>query len=296
MNHMQIKCFLALVQTQNFTKAAEQLYISQPGLSHQIVSLERELNTQLFVRNQKAVRLTPAAKLLAKEMPALERKYEELIQRAQAVGRGHSGALTIGTLEGQWVGGGFADICCAFMQKYPSIDLQLRSGTFSDLRRWLSMGDIDIALTLKFDVADVSDLQWLSYDNDYARFAVSRRLPLGQKETISLEDIMEETLLLISPDDSRAGAALSQDFIKTSGLYPKHIRCGPNLSTIMLWIEAGLGVGIINHHSNIANNPMVRLIEEVELAEAGANSCLVWQKDCMNPAVDLFIADVSNKK
>lgn len=296
MNRMQIKCFLALAQTQNFTKAAEQLYISQPGLSHQIVSLERELNTQLFVRNQKGVRLTPAAKLLAKELPDLDRQYEDLIQRVQAVGRGHSGSLTIGTLESQWLGGGFADLCCAFVQKYPNIDLRLRSGAFSDLRRWLNQEDVDVALTLQFDIADVSDLQWKAYDNDYARFAVSRRLRLGQKEVITIEDIMEETLLLISPEDSRAGAALSGEFIKNSGLAPKHIRYAPNLSTIMLWVEAGLGIGIINHNSNIASNPMVRMIEEVELTEAGANSCLAWKKNCMNPAVELFIQMASDKK
>ena len=295
MNRMQIKCFLALAQTRNFTKAAEQLYISQPGLSHQIVSLERELNTQLFVRNQKAVQLTPAAKLLAKELPALDRAYEELIGRVQAVGRGHSGSLTVGTLESQWLGGHFADLCCAFAQKYPDIDLQLRSGAFSDVRRWLSTGEVDVALTLRFDIADAADLQWLAFDDDYARFAVSRRLPLGQKEHITLEDLMEETLLLISPDDSRAGAALSRDFIKSSNLTPKQIRYAPNLSTVMLWIEAGLGVGIINQHSSIAGNPMVRVIEEVALEEAGANACFAWKKDCVNPAVDMFIRAVCDK-
>ena len=295
MNHMQVKCFLALAQTQNFTKAAEQLYISQPGLSHQIVSLERELNTQLFVRNQKAVHLTPAAKLLAKELPNLDKEYEDLIQRVQAVGRGHSGSLTIGTLESQWLGGKFADLCCAFVQKYPNIDLQLRSGAFSDIRRWLSRGEVDIGLTLQFDVADISDLQWFPFDDDYARFAVSRRLPLGQKEHITWEDVMEETLLLISPDDSRAGASLSSDLLKNRNLSPKHIRYAPNLSTVMLWIEAGLGVGIINQHSNIASNPMIRVIEEVVLDEAGANACFAWQKGCVNPAVELFIEAASNK-
>ena len=295
MNHMQVKCFLALAQTQNFTKAAEQLYISQPGLSHQIVSLERELNTQLFVRNQKAVHLTPAAKLLAKELPNLDKEYEDLIQRVQAVGRGHSGSLTIGTLESQWLGGKFADLCCAFVQKYPNIDLQLRSGAFSDIRRWLSRGEVDIGLTLQFDVADVSDLQWFSFDDDYARFAVSRRLPLGKKEHITWEDVMEETLLLISPDDSRAGASLSSNLLKNRNLSPKHIRYAPNLSTVMLWIEAGLGVGIINQHSNIASNPMIRVIEEVVLDEAGANACFAWQKGCVNPAVELFIEAASNK-
>ena len=59
MNTTQIKCFLALAETLNYTRAAARLYLSQPGLSRQINSIEQELNTQLFIRNQRNVRLTP---------------------------------------------------------------------------------------------------------------------------------------------------------------------------------------------------------------------------------------------
>ena len=88
---------------------------------------------------------------------------------------------------------------------------------------------------------------------------------------------------------------MSRDFIKSSNLTPKQIRYAPNLSTVMLWIEAGLGVGIINQHSSIAGNPMIRVIEEVALEEAGANACFAWKKDCVNPAVDMFIRAVCDK-
>jgi hypothetical protein len=47
--------------------------------------------------------------------------------------------------------------------------------------------------------------------------------------------------------------------------------------------------------SNIASNPMVRVIEEVALDEAGANACFAWKKDCVNPAVELFIQAASDK-
>ena len=68
MNTTQIKCFLALAETLNFTKAAARLYMSQPGLSRQISSLEQELNTQLFIRGSKGVTTTPAGALLAREL------------------------------------------------------------------------------------------------------------------------------------------------------------------------------------------------------------------------------------
>lgn len=57
----QIKYFITTAKCLNFTKAASQLYITQPALSRQIAAIEAELNMQLFVRNNRTVKLTPAA-------------------------------------------------------------------------------------------------------------------------------------------------------------------------------------------------------------------------------------------
>ena len=103
MNTTQIKCFLALSETLNFTKAAARLYLSQPALSRQIATLEQELNTLLLIRDSKNVRLTPAGALLAEELSGLNTALEDLISRTKAMGMGYSGSLTIGVLEGQWM-------------------------------------------------------------------------------------------------------------------------------------------------------------------------------------------------
>lgn len=294
MNTTQIKCFLALADTLNFTKAAEQLYMSQPGLSRQIVSLERDLNTQLFIRDQKSVRLTPAAALLAQELGGIEAAYENLIARVQSVGMGYSGSLTLGVLEGQWIGDEFADFCSRFMEAYPNIDFQIQQGSFSDLRRKLLSGEIDVAMTVRFDVADMEGIVTRQYDSDHAVFAVSRRLPLGQKEHITFDDMLEGTFILISPEDSRTGTELTLEHFRKIGRSPRRIRYAPNLSTMMLWIEAGMGVGVINHQSSIAGNPSIRLITEVPLQEASA--CVVWKKENLNPAIALFDQALANRE
>ena len=79
MNRMQIKCFLALAQTLNFTKAAQQLYISQPGLSHQISSFERELNTQLIRRTTKKFEVTINGQQLYEYAVALLRLQQSIL-------------------------------------------------------------------------------------------------------------------------------------------------------------------------------------------------------------------------
>lgn len=61
MNSVQLECFIAVAQTLNFSKAAKKLHISQPAISHQISSLESELNVSLFSRTNKNVELTHSA-------------------------------------------------------------------------------------------------------------------------------------------------------------------------------------------------------------------------------------------
>ncbi len=286
MNTAQINCFLTLCDTLNFTKAAERLYLSQPGLSRQISALEGELNTQLFIRDQKSVRLTPAGALLAKHLPVIRQDLDQLLEQVRSVGMGYNGALTLGVLEGQWVGDDFADFCRFFMDSYPNIDFQIRQGSFGDLRRALASGGIDVAMTIQFDVAGLENTVCRLYDRDSAVFAVSRRLPLGQQEVITFEDMLDNTFLLIDPADSPVGTELTLEQFRLMGRSPRRIRYAPNLSTMMLWIEAGLGIGVINHQSSIAANPSIRLIHEVPLKEASA--CVVWNKDNLNPAIALF--------
>lgn len=287
MNSTQIKCFLALSETLNFTKAASRLYLTQPALSRQIVTLEQELNTLLLIRDSKNVRLTPAGTLLANELGEIYTSLEALISRVQTVGMGYSGMLTVGVLEGQWMGDTLTQLCRTFIQRYPNIDFRLQQGSFSLLRQQLTDGKIDAAITLEFDIRDMPGVVWKVLEEDSAVFAVSRSLRLAQKETVRIEDILQETIIAISPQDSRAGHDKLMNYLKKQGGPSQRILCAPNFSTLTLWVEAGLGVGIMNNSSALAKNTAVRLLPEVPLDDA--SNCVVWRQNSINPAVDLFV-------
>ena len=287
MNTTQIKCFLALADTLNYTRAATRLYMSQPSLSRQIVSLEKELNTQLVIRDQKQVRLTPAGALLASELGGIQSAADSLIERVQSVGQGYAGTLSVGILEGQWVGAGLTQLLRGFLETYPNTDLCICQDSFAGLRGKLLSGKLDVAVTLHFDVEGLEGVSCRKYGEDRAVLAVSRRLPLGEKEHITMEDILEETMLVISPEDSRTGAERVLSEMKKRGFPTGNVRYAPNLTTVMLWIEAGLGVGLINHRSSLAANPEVRLIEELPFGDA--SPCVAWRKDNLNPAISLLL-------
>ena len=90
--------FLAVAQELHFRKAAEKLFISQPGLSRQIKQMEEILKTQLFERNKKKVALTPAGHYLKKEVEFIFNHMEKVERQLKFVGDGDSGELRIGFL------------------------------------------------------------------------------------------------------------------------------------------------------------------------------------------------------
>ena len=74
MTIFQIKCFLEVGKYLNFTKAAESLYTSQPSITKHILSLEKEVDLQLFIRTKHHVQFTPAGKMLYKESQNILKK------------------------------------------------------------------------------------------------------------------------------------------------------------------------------------------------------------------------------
>ena len=79
MNIIQMKYFITAARTLSFTKAAQQLYITQPALSRQILSMEKELNLQLFIRTGRNVRLTPAGRILFERFQTIYEDYQKVL-------------------------------------------------------------------------------------------------------------------------------------------------------------------------------------------------------------------------
>ena len=140
----------------NFTEAAKQLYITQPALSQQITAIESELNMQLFIRCKNKLRLTPAALVLLEELPAYERHYNEIIKKAQMANQGTEGLLRIGVLQGQMMTPNFQKVYDMFRKTYPNVGIQLSVDTFRGLKKRLDNQQLDIALTVDFDVKNES--------------------------------------------------------------------------------------------------------------------------------------------
>ena len=269
----------------NFTEAAKQLYITQPALSQQITAIESELNMQLFIRCKNKLRLTPAALVLLEELPAYERHYNEIIKKAQMANQGTEGLLRIGVLQGQMMTPNFQKVYDMFRKTYPNVGIQLSVDTFRGLKKRLDNQQLDIALTVEFDVNNESVYLYENIDKNVGVALVSKIHPLAGKKGLQLSDLKNENIIVVDQMDSEAVRDMMISDCKKAGFVP-NLLLASSLDEQMLWIDAGLGIGIINTNSYVAVNPNVCHIEGLTV---GVNNFVIaWHRDNVNPATALF--------
>jgi DNA-binding transcriptional LysR family regulator len=94
-----LECLVALVDTGSVTRAANELHLSQPALSHQIAGLERELATTVVERLGRGVRVTAAGRAAAEEARIALRAADAAVRVGRRVGAGDAGRLRIACVE-----------------------------------------------------------------------------------------------------------------------------------------------------------------------------------------------------
>ena len=144
-NYNLYKSFLVVYETQNISRAAELLYISQPAVSHNIKELEKQLGIQLFYKKANGMSTTSEAEIL----------YKYISSAFNSIWKGE---LTISDMAGLKTGvvkiGApanisvlyLSDIVSEFRQKYPNIKIEIVSKPMTELVGMLQTQNIDILL------------------------------------------------------------------------------------------------------------------------------------------------------
>lgn len=183
----EIRYFLAVCQTLNFTRAAEQCHVSQPALTRAIQKLEAELGGLLFSRERANTHLTELGRLMQPHLEEVMTRTQAAKDTAQRFLRLESAHLkvgvmcTIGPLR-------FVGFLNRFRTDHPGIEITLSESVPARLAEALLQGDLDIALMAQPDAFD----ERLRAETLYAeRFVVA--CPVGhafaQRNAISMRDM-----------------------------------------------------------------------------------------------------------
>ncbi|UTV29487.1 LysR family transcriptional regulator [Photobacterium atrarenae] len=145
MDFNQVRYFLALANTLNFTRAAEQCYVSQPALTQAIKRLETELGGELFLRDGRHTRITALGQSLRGHFEQIDHTRHLVRATARAVTSGEIAELNIGVMctIGPWL---ITEMLDTFQAQHPMISITLHDVTPASIPPLLLSGAIDGAL------------------------------------------------------------------------------------------------------------------------------------------------------
>ena len=144
MNFSSMEYFIAVAQERSFTKAAEQLHITQQSLSSHIAGMEKELDCQLLVRNV-PLKLTYAGEVLLRYAKRFSNDWTMLQQEFSDISQNQKGILRVGIsmTRGRTL---LPEIILSFQESYPNICVEMVEDTNEGLNQKLLKGEIDLAV------------------------------------------------------------------------------------------------------------------------------------------------------
>ena len=262
MNTFQLRCFLTVANTLNFARAAEQVQISQPAITHQIKSLEDELNVKLFRRTTRVVELTPEGEAFiadARSMIAIEE------QAKLRFGHPNDGAvepLSIGC--GSYIQLGLlAETLRALLANRPALHPRLFAVPHDRLFHLLETGSADVILDVREGSGAKGDFAFQELRRSALVCACRADHPWAGRGSAAVGDLASQKLIFCDPVN------LSPDIAKLQwrlleGRSPADAHfCDSSDSAIVL-ARAGFGLAILPE----LFVPGAEDLAKVEIAEA----------------------------
>ncbi|MGY4476178.1 LysR family transcriptional regulator [Bradyrhizobium sp. USDA 3364] len=277
----QVRYFLAVASTLNFTRAAEQCNVAQPALTKGVQKLEQELGGQLIYRERRLTQLTDLGKEV---LPMLERTLvsaETVRRKAQDFQRKEVAPLKIGlapSISASLV----LDPIAETAKGVPGLHVELREGAAEKLVNLLLKGEISAAMV--GDVRDMPDRidDWSLFEERYvAVLAPTHRL--ANRPSIGIDDLRET--ILLERADCDVVAKIQQAYFPEEPLHLGH-RSGNDLH---LQHMAAAGFGVILAPEHMPHLPMLKTIPlEGDLASREVR-LLAVQGRRYSPALDAFV-------
>ena len=182
----QLKYFLKLAETLNFSEASRELFITQSTLSQQILNLERELDQQLFIRNSHEVVLTEAGHLLVPMARESLHSVDNCLQQMQELKHLLTGELNIGVTYS--FSSIMAETMIDFLKKYPKVKLNVCYSSMAELIDKLLRHELDFVLAFKPSERNDRIESQVLFNNRLAAI-VNEHHTLAKEKSITLEQL-----------------------------------------------------------------------------------------------------------
>jgi len=279
------KYFLAVAEELHFKKAADKLFISQPGLSKQIKEMEEALGFKLFERNNRNVVLTAAGKYLKEEITLLLNDNERILRHAQHIATGNEGEIHLG-----YVGSAMQTIIpkllIRFRKKYPSIHFSLQEMDNNRQINDLLGNKIDIGFVRLNEVPKALSLRPV-FDETFS-LVLPKNHALNSRNFTSLNQLKAEQFIFFEKAYSPSYHEKVISMFEDCGFSPTISHTSVHATTIYRLVENSFGVAIVPSSLKLGYNMNIKFIELKNVPQRAVLS-LAWNKENRNPMLGHFL-------
>ena len=234
----QLRYFVRVAERGNFTRAAEDLMISQPALSRSIQKLEEELGQPVFERKTRAVSLTDAGTLLQARAQQVLSILEDT--KAEITDDGESGRIRIGAIP--TIAPYFLpDVLRLFSEEFPKANVIVQENTTDNLVKSCTQGEVDLAILALPIPAKYLEVEEL-FDEELF-LVLPPDHPLADKKTIRLSDV--EPLPFVLLDEAHCLSDNIVSFCRQRSFQPVSVEKTSQLAMVQELVSLSHGVSMI---------------------------------------------------
>lgn len=268
MNTTQLECFVSVAENLNFARAASLLHITQPAVTHQIISLEEELDVRLFIRTTRSVKLTPegwsflsdAKNILSMTYGAKAKLAHQVREEVRFFGIGCHSALELTLLP---------PVLRKLNETYPHIHPDIRLIPFSSLQNLLDEESISVMMSFRAEHVKKEPGTFVQLTKVPVSCVLSPSHPFAGRSSLFLEDLRQGGMILCEPGKNPAAIARVQG--QLIGYHPpEDLYFTENPACALTLVEAGLGFTLLPDLAAMRRGGLVYVpVEDAEVLSYG---------------------------
>lgn len=239
----QMLAFQAVADELHFGRAARRLHMTQPPLSQQVRLFEARVGVPLIERTTRAVRLTPAGRVMFEAIQRMIQDGQQAIQVAHRVSRGESGLLRVGftpTAAYRLVPAALK----AYRAAYPDVRLTLTEADTGQLRTMLAQDRIDLALVRHSTGEPDEHLHLEPVDSEPLVVALPAGHSLARHRSVAVQALSNVPLIGFARDTSVYFHRLLAELFAQHKVIPQYVMESV-LPTLLALVEAGIGAAVV---------------------------------------------------
>lgn len=270
----QLQVFASVARHLNHSRAAEELYLSQPAISMQIKQLEQNVGLPLFEQVSKQLHLTDAGNEMLHYSLKITQQLEEMDEVFSAMKGLEHGHLNISVVS--TANYFMPKLLAKFIQAHPKIKVTLSVANRDTVIKQLASNSADLAIMGQ--PPEGTEMLAETFMQNPLVVIASPAHPLAQKKHIQPGELANETFLLREQGSGTRGV-VERFFASHDLALPSHMAMDTN-EAIKQSVQAGIGIGIISRHGielELETNRLVVLdVEEFPIVR---NWHIVYRKD-----------------